>query len=68
VKALVAAEVEVAVDFAVFDEVDKTIGQVSTLTIFVSKVTAAPRANTPPFETAAVFIVTEAAARIFPAR
>jgi hypothetical protein len=57
------------IEIAAFDkEVDKALGQVSTFTIFVSKVTAAPNANTPPLETAPVVIVTEAAARMFPAK
>jgi hypothetical protein len=45
---------------------DTTTGHVSTLTVFVSRVTLAPNANAPPFNTAAVSSVTEAAARILP--
>jgi hypothetical protein len=65
VQAQVADAVEVA---GVDEEVDTTVGQVCALTIFVSKVTAAPKPNTPPSEVAPVVIVTAAAARIFPAK
>jgi hypothetical protein len=43
-----------------------TTAHVWTLTIFVSRVTLPPNANAPPFNTAAVSSVTEAAARILP--
>jgi hypothetical protein len=45
---------------------DTTTAHVSTLTVFVSRVTLPPNANAPPFNTAAVSSVTEAAARILP--
>jgi hypothetical protein len=48
--------------------VDEVTGQISTLTILESNVTDPRKANTPPFETAAVSSVTEIAARIVPAK
>lgn len=46
----------------------ETTGQLWTLTEFESIVTVAPRANAPPFNTAAAPNVIEAPARIFPER
>lgn len=45
---------------------ETTTGHDSTLTTFVSKVTLPLNPNAPPFETAAVFSVTEADARMLP--
>jgi hypothetical protein len=48
--------------------VEELTGQISILTLLVSSVTDPLKANTPPFEMAAVFNVTEIAAKMFPTK
>jgi hypothetical protein len=57
------AEVDTTVEL-----VDDAIGQISVLTTLVSSVTDPLKANTPPFESAAVSTVTETAARMAPVK